>query len=110
LLPGQTSQELKVVKLRRKLGEVLPVRPGGCLVVEGAGLRASVQDADEPVGELAEGCVVLGDPGTLGDSVLPVTGRDTIYPQGSKPRGTKCSPASGHEAPSLPHDGPGNTH
>jgi hypothetical protein len=30
------------------------VRPGGCLVAEGAGLEASVQDAGEPVGELAE--------------------------------------------------------
>jgi hypothetical protein len=29
------------------------VGPGGGLVVEGAGLQAAVQDADEPVGELA---------------------------------------------------------
>ena len=30
------------------------LRPGGGLVVEGAGLQAAVQDADEPVGELAQ--------------------------------------------------------
>jgi hypothetical protein len=33
---------------------VFTVRPGGGLVVEGAGFEAAVQDADEPVGELAE--------------------------------------------------------
>ena len=42
-----------------RVREVLPVGPGGCLVVEGAGFEASVQDADEPVGEAAEGVVVL---------------------------------------------------
>src|SRR5256885_17111176 len=31
------------------------LRPGGGLVVERAGLQAAVQDADEPVGELAQG-------------------------------------------------------
>src|ERR1700724_3583709 len=36
------------------------VRPGGFLVVEGACFEAAVQDADEPVGELAEGGVVVG--------------------------------------------------
>jgi hypothetical protein len=34
-----------------RLREVLPVGPGGCLVVGGAGFEASVQDADEAVGE-----------------------------------------------------------
>ena len=34
------------------------VLPGGGLVVEGAGLQAAVQDADEPVGQLAQGCVM----------------------------------------------------
>src|ERR1700722_12708461 len=34
------------------------VRPGGGLVVEGAGLQAAVQDADAPVGEPAE-CVTV---------------------------------------------------
>jgi len=38
-------------------GEVFGVRfvvlPGGVFVVDGAGLQAAVQDADEPVGELA---------------------------------------------------------
>src|SRR5215472_10146312 len=37
-------------------GEV--VRPGGGFVVDGAGLQAAVQDADEPVGELAQGRLV----------------------------------------------------
>ena len=37
--------------------------PGGCLVVEGAGLQAPVEDADEPVGETAERVVVLDPAG-----------------------------------------------
>src|ERR1019366_6299826 len=41
------------------------VRPGGCLVVEGAGFEAAVEDAGEAVGELAEGGVVAGSAGTL---------------------------------------------
>ena len=41
------------------------LRPGGRLVVEGAGLEAAVQDAGEPVGELAEGGVVPGAAGAL---------------------------------------------
>src|SRR5947199_9534611 len=36
------------------------LRPGGGLVVEGAGLEASVQDADQAVGELAQRGVVAG--------------------------------------------------
>ena len=39
--------------------EVFAVGPGGCFVVEGAGLEASVQDADEAVGEAAEGVIVF---------------------------------------------------
>src|SRR5215469_14502124 len=49
---------------------LLVVAPGGLLVVGGAGFEAAVQDADEAVGELAEGglmtdaasaqCVVVG--------------------------------------------------
>jgi hypothetical protein len=38
--------------------------PGGRLVVEGAGLQAAVQDAEEPVGELAQRCPVAGPAGT----------------------------------------------
>ena len=34
------------------------VAPRGGLVVAGAGLEAAVQDADQPVPELAQGCVV----------------------------------------------------
>jgi len=30
------------------------MRPGGCFVVERASFEAAVQDADEPVGELAQ--------------------------------------------------------
>ena|ERR1035437_1481141 len=45
---------------------VFAVRPGGCLVVEGAGFEAAVQDADEPVGEFAQGGVVLGAAGAFG--------------------------------------------
>ena len=41
-----------------RLREVFPVAPRGGLVVEGAGLEASVQDADEPVSEPAK-CVVV---------------------------------------------------
>jgi hypothetical protein len=45
---------------------VFVVGPGGGLVVEGAGFEASVQDADEPVRELAQGRVVPGAAGALG--------------------------------------------
>ena len=46
-----------------RLREVLPVGPGGGLVVEGAGLEASVQDADKPVRQPAERVVVLDPAG-----------------------------------------------
>jgi hypothetical protein len=36
------------------------VRPRGGFVVAGAGLEAAVEDADQPVGELAQGGVVAG--------------------------------------------------
>src|SRR5258708_38545488 len=55
---------------------VFVVRPGGCLVVEGAGFEASVQDADEPVGDLAQGGVVFGAAGALGVVQGPGAGRD----------------------------------
>ena len=41
-------------------GLLLAVRPGGGLVVGGAGLEASVEDAGEPAAELAQGGMVLG--------------------------------------------------
>ena len=47
------------------------VRPGGGLVVGGAGFKAAVQDADETVGELTQGGVVPGSAGAL----LPARGR-----------------------------------
>ena len=54
---------------------VFVLEPGGCLVVEGAGFEASVQDADEPVRDLAQGRVVLGAAGTLGVIECPGAGR-----------------------------------
>ena len=42
------------------------VCPGGVLVVEGAGLQAAVEDADEAVGQLTEGGVVPGAAGAQG--------------------------------------------
>jgi len=50
------------------LAEVM--RPGGRLVVGCAGLQASVQDADEPVGELVQRGVVVGTTAALA-VVLP---------------------------------------
>jgi hypothetical protein len=41
------------------------LRPGDCLVVGGAGFEAAVEDADEPVAELAERGVVAGAAGAL---------------------------------------------
>src|ERR1035441_10108243 len=41
------------------------LRPGDCLVVGGAGFEAAVEDADEPVAELAERSVVAGAAGAL---------------------------------------------
>src|SRR6476619_6331560 len=40
------------------------VLPGGVLVVVGAGLEAAVQDADQPVRELAQSGVVANLPGS----------------------------------------------
>src|SRR6516225_7707426 len=54
---------------------VFAVRPGGGLVVEGAGFEAAVQDADEPVGDLAQGGVVLGAAGAFGVVESPGAGR-----------------------------------
>src|SRR2546430_2298083 len=41
------------------------LRPGGGLVVEGAGLEAAVQNADEPVDELTQNKVMLSAAGAL---------------------------------------------
>ena len=46
-----TQQTSQVFRLSSCGGVV--VGPGGGFVVEGAGLQAAVQDADEPVAELA---------------------------------------------------------
>jgi hypothetical protein len=43
----------------------LAVAPGGVVVVEGAGLEAAVEDADEPVGETPQGVVVAVAIGAL---------------------------------------------
>ena len=42
-----------------RLAEIFPVSPGGGLIVEGAGLQASVQDADQPVGNPPQGVVMF---------------------------------------------------
>jgi len=39
------------------------VGPGGVFVVSGVGFQAAVQDADEPVGQLSQGCLVANVPG-----------------------------------------------
>jgi hypothetical protein len=43
-------------------------------------------------------------------STLPVTGRGTVFSQGSRPGGQQCSPAGGHQLTSLPDGEPANTH
>jgi hypothetical protein len=55
---------------RSLLGALGAMRPGGRFVVVGAGFEAAVQDADQAVGELAEGGVVVGAAGSLA-SVAP---------------------------------------
>src|ERR1035441_1542835 len=45
------------------------LRPGDCLVVGGAGFEAAVEDADEPVAELAERSVVAGAAGALAGGI-----------------------------------------
>src|SRR6185437_13196168 len=52
----KTSRGLSLSSCLGWLG--LAVSPGGCLVVKGSGLEASVQDADEAVGEPLR-CVVV---------------------------------------------------
>ena len=47
----------------RRLREPFAMTPGGCLVVEGGGLEASVQDADEPVRQPPEGVVKFDSAG-----------------------------------------------
>ena len=49
------------------------MRPGGGLVVAGAGLEAPVQDPHESVGELAQGGVVAGAAGAELFAALAVT-------------------------------------
>jgi hypothetical protein len=39
------------------------VGPGGVFVVAGVGFQAAMQDADEPVGQLSQGCLVTDVPG-----------------------------------------------
>jgi hypothetical protein len=43
-------------------------------------------------------------------SILPVTGRGTVFRQGSKPGKHMCSPAGGHHTRSLPDGGLPETH
>ena len=64
------------------LGVGAAVLPGGVLVVEGAGLEAAVQDADEPVRELAQRCVVAGVAAAKVVAVGPCTWRGTQRGEG----------------------------
>jgi hypothetical protein len=43
-------------------------------------------------------------------SILPVTGRGTVFRQGSTPSSAECSPAGGHLQPSLPDGRPDNSY
>jgi hypothetical protein len=65
------------------------VLPGGVLVVEAAGLEAAVEDADEPVGELAQGCVVADVPAAQ----RVVVGRGTRVMLGAENSFTSCDQA-----------------
>src|SRR3954466_8718405 len=51
------------------------MRPGGRLVVEGAGLEAAVQDAYQPVGQLTQGRIVSRAAISLPVVVGPRSGR-----------------------------------
>jgi hypothetical protein len=51
------------------------VWPGGGLVVSGAGFQAAVQDADEPVREVAQRGPVADAGGPVGVVTRPGTGR-----------------------------------
>jgi hypothetical protein len=48
------------------LMDVFPVAPRGGLVVAGASLEASVQDADKSAGQSSQGVVMLESLGALG--------------------------------------------
>jgi len=52
------------------------VLPGDVLVVDGAGLEAAVQDADESVRELPQGCVMADVAGAERVVVGPVPSKD----------------------------------
>src|SRR5450755_916991 len=71
-------------------------RPGGCLVVECAGFEASVQDADEPAGELAQGGVVLGGV-VLGGVVLGAAGALSVVQGPGAGRGSQSREGLGPE-------------
>ena len=59
-----------------RLAGGFPVAPGDGLVVAGACLKASVQDADEPVGEAAQGVVVFDPAGAQAVIERAGAGRD----------------------------------
>lgn len=67
------------------------MRPGGRLVVEGAGLGTAVEDADQAVGELAQGGVVACAAGSL-----PVVAGACA---GRKPQGGECLGEEGIDEP-----------
>src|SRR5260370_13859372 len=65
-----------------RLMDVFVLGAGGCLVVGGAGLEAAVEDADEAVGELAEGGGGLGAAVAVGVVEGAGAGRDGQGAQG----------------------------
>ena len=67
------------------------VRPGLGLVEAGAGREAAVQDADQPVGKLAEGGVVAGAAGAQGTRSALARLTHPRYP--TKGPGTRPPPA-----------------
>ena len=68
-----------------RLREVFPVSPGCGLVVAGSGFQASVQDADQPVGQPPEGVVMV-------ESVGPLS---VVEGAGAASRSSKASSAAG---------------
>jgi hypothetical protein len=75
----------------RMLTAVFPVAPGCGFVVRGAGLQASVQDADEPVGQ-PPGCVVVLNP----------AGAEVVVEGAGAGRGTQRGEGLGHERVDQP--------
>src|SRR5258708_31071968 len=79
-----------------RLAGVFPVAPGGGLVVAGACLQASVQDAGEPAGEPAKGVVVFDPTGAQLVVERAGAGRDPERGEGLDHQGVD-EPVVAHE-------------